>query len=463
MANKPPSIDEYQKKYGATPTPRSTASADKAAREMRARRAAHAAKEKKNATKNSNGEFGNFLGGIGQGVNKFLGQKVAPPPIPRVPAPPAFNPAVIGNAGREFGNFLRDTNGMLWEGANNRANYLKDWYGKKDNSVVGTRDREGGGSWEDPTKGMDTVADATGLFGEGIADPRSFSEVLAEVRAMLSGMGVGGDVSYDPLRSQARAQWGDADARTLAMYNQLQNSIRGEAAGLNTAYDTGVANTNAATEFANTQNLESKAAMNAMTGQQAQALGIQEAVANDIGQGNLSAQDAMARTADTSARGQLATNQLESNRVGALDFNNDLVGAAGLAGAQQRSARLNELNRLLAGYDVSEQEANAAADNDLLQQTLGLAQYMHGNDTDIWKYRNDMERYAMAEGNEMTRFLAELGAGPGGGTNAYKVMPMPLNQAMKQAMADYNVTSLDDLDLNVKNAVLKKAEQYRNP
>ena len=242
---------------------------------------------------------------------------------------------------------------------------------------------------------------------EGINGAWSLADAAAQVKELMASLGMGGEgggVSFDPMRAQARAQWSDADARTLAMYTELGNAIAGDAGTLNKTYDEAVANTNAATEFANKQNLQAQQGLNAMTNQQAGALGIEEAVANTINSGNYATRDAADRVADTTSRGQITSNLMNTNRASALDYNTDLVGSARLAGAQQRSVRLNELNRLLAGYDVQEQEARARSASDLQGQTLDAVFKLMGiNRGDIkqldeatWRAQQESNRWDIA-------------------------------------------------------------------
>jgi hypothetical protein len=298
-------------------------------------------------------------------------------------------------------------------------------------------------------------ASQQGTEYEGLQDPRNFADVLAEMQALLQSQGAGGGVSYDPLRAQARSQWQDADARTLAMYQQLQSSIGAEAGNLGKVYDEGVAATNAATEFANQQNAQSAQNIGSMVNQQAGALGIQEAVANDLNAGNLSGQDQMARTADTTARGQITSNQLGSNKVSALDFNSDLVGAAGLQGAMDRGARSNELQRLLAGYDVAEQEANAQSQSSYVQQAIDLAKMAYGQENENWQFQNTMQQNAQGEANEMTRFLQELLGKTGSAT---KPQIMNSQQALSRAMADFGYDE-EDLKIPSRRAEVTKAQR----
>jgi hypothetical protein len=367
------------------------------------------------------------------GINNFrrkppvnlplITSKYGPAPVPtnlpyvRKKGAPAPTPNLLGG----FGDFISTISKghkapLIPNMAAGFGGFLGGLIGKQNLSPV---KRQKGQMWKtNPFGGINASSGQDLPGGGGIEDPRSFSDILHDVQAMLSEMGVGGSVSYDPLREQARGQWQDADARTLAMFNQLQDSIRGEAAPLGAAYDEGVASTNAATEFANTQNAQSAQNIGSMVNQQAGALGIQEAVANDLNAGNLSGQDQAARTADTTARGQITSNQLISNKVGALDYNNDLVGAAGLAGGMARLQRQNELNRLLAQYDVDEQSANASAQGDFTGQSLDLAKSLFGDETDRWKYQNDNQRYATEEMNDREYDLWKMSQGSSGSGKA---------------------------------------------
>jgi hypothetical protein len=299
--------------------------------------------------------------------------------------------------------------------------------------------------------------------GGGIEGPQSFADALRMVQELMSGQGMGGNVSYDPLRAQARQQWSEADARTLAMYNQLQDSIRSQAAPLGAVYDDAINNTNATTEFTNQQNQESAQAVNSMVSQQAGALGIQEAVANDINAGNLSGQDQVARAADTAARGQISANMLNSGKAGALDFNSDLVGSAALAGGEARLQRSNELSRLLAQYDVEEQQANAQSQGDFQKQSMDLASMLFGQSRDDYEFDVTQQRLGLQEANEQERFLMELmGKSSGSGTDPYKVMPLGRNAAYRQALDDFGYKTVEEAKAqNALEDIIKQANKYQ--
>jgi hypothetical protein len=380
--------------------------------------------------------------------------------------PPAI-PNLLGFGTGGIGDFLSKINTELWNGANTRAkNVGKFWetggglWGKQNNSVVGPgptdHEREvnsPGGYGQKWTRGFNPAGNFSALdTGSGLEQPRNFADILAEVQSMLQAQGAGGGVSYDPLREQARSQWQDADARTLAMYQQLQNSIGAEAGNLGKVYDEGVAATNAATEFANQQNAQSAQNIGSMVNQQAGALGIQEAVANDLNAGNLSGQDQMARTADTTARGQLTSNQLGSNKVSALDFNSDLVGAAGLQGAMDRGARSNELQRLLAGYDVAEQEANAQAQGSYASDSMDLAKFLYGQENENWQFGNNMQRYATGEANDRDYDLYRMSQASG------KAPILNRNQAITKTLNDMGLPNIEQV--TDRDAFMKIVRMY---
>lgn len=349
----------------------------------------------------------------------------------------------FGDAAKGFGSLF----GPAFTGSFGKAG--EGTFGKQDNSLVVPKKKAGnsslpgkGSNWDGGDDMGWGAGDPGGGEGQSEFDLMSFADALAQAQGLLSGMGVGSSVSYDPLRNQARSQWADADARTLAMAQELQKTIGAQGAALGQTYDTSLADTNKATQFANNQNLQSAEGMKSMLSQQAQALGIEEAVANSVNGGNYAARDTTDRAADTAARGQITSNQLIGNKASALDFNSDLVGAAGLSGQQARLARQNELSRLLAGYDVQEQEANAASQNDFLSQALGLAGQLQGTNRDDYKQWNDNQRFAMSEANDYSYDQGRLAQ-----SNAVKPSNKPalMNEkdSITRALSDLGKTEKD--------------------
>jgi hypothetical protein len=265
-----------------------------------------------------------------------------------------------------------------------------------------------------------------------------------------------GSVSYDPLRNQARSQWSDADARTAAMYQQLQGAIGAQGDDYRKIYDEGVANTNKATEFANTQNLQAQQGLNDMQSQQAKALGIEEAVANTLNGGDLASRDAADRAADTAARGQITSNHLNSDRTSALDWNTDLVGSAGLQGAMTRDKRLNELNRLLAGYDVDEQAANAQLQTDYEGQSYERAFDLLGLNRDDFSQWNDNQRFATSEAND--RWYDEARINKPSTSNKPAIMSSA--DALTRALSEFGLDKLPLNDVNKRNEILARQRIY---
>jgi hypothetical protein len=168
----------------------------------------------------------------------------------------------------------------------------------------------------------------------------------------------------------------------------------------------------------------------------------------------------MARAADTAARGQISANMLNSGKAGALDYNSDLVGSAGLAGGEARLQRMNELNRLLAQYDVEEQGANAQAQNDFQSQSMDLAQMLFGQENENYQFGVNTQMDAEKMANQKEQFLMELlGKSSGSSTNPYKVMPLPRNSAMQRALDDFGYESLEAAGQN-RSKVIAQANKY---
>src|SRR5690606_5588081 len=118
-----------------------------------------------------------------------------------------------------------------------------------------------------------------------------------------------------------------------AMFGQLQESIRGDAAGIGSTYDTNAQNLQqAADQGASSIDAAYQAARDAQT-QQFQQLGIGDAAAVLAAAGGNAAADqanALGNIAQNSSANQQANAQ---HRTSALNYNTNIANAAGLEGA----------------------------------------------------------------------------------------------------------------------------------
>jgi len=226
----------------------------------------------------------------------------------------------------------------------------------------------------------------------------SFMDFLKQVSSMSQG-GFG-QVNYDPQRNDARRRAGEYDARLQAMYNQLTNSIRGDAAGIKQNYQGAI--DDSASRTADTQQAI-QGASNAADDRNLEVLrnlGIEEAQGNIIAGGrDLNSQTAGA-VAEAAARGQISGDALSRNQQAALTHNTNLAGASGLEGNLQRSRVQSELASLLAQYDMQEQEANRQAQQQSQSQNMGLANALY---EDAWRQRNyndDVSKWLFEQQNQ---------------------------------------------------------------
>lgn len=209
-------------------------------------------------------------------------------------------------------------------------------------------------------------------------------------------MGGTSGVDFDPLQNEARGRGAEYDARLNAMYNQLQSSMRQDGEGVQQSYQGALDQNSQRTDQAqqSVQGASDAAAQRNL--QQLQALGIGEAAGNIVAEGRDLNSDTARAVQEAEARGQISGENLAQNQQSAAALNNSLVGAAGLEGNLQRARVQSELGNLLAQYDVQEQEANQAAQQQSLSQAMSLAGALTD---DQWKqrgYQDDLSRY-MAE------------------------------------------------------------------
>lgn len=238
---------------------------------------------------------------------------------------------------------------------------------------------------------------------------QTFASTLAEAIQLLQGLGGGGSISYDPQRNALRQNAAEADAQLAAMYGGLANSIAADAAGIGTAYDEAIKRQGDITNQAGQSIQQGYQSGTDMLTQQAQALGIQEAIANQIESGQTAAGDLQQNLAANAAAGQTAQTLLNTNRASALDYNTAVKQAAQQEGAAQRAARQAALQRLLADIDIAEQEANASAQGDLGGSALSLAQWLYGQGTDEARHQDEIAMQAQKIANDYDLGLLRWG------------------------------------------------------
>ena len=177
------------------------------------------------------------------------------------------------------------------------------------------------------------------------------------------------------------------------MYNQLTNSIRGDAPSIQQNFEGAIEGSQERGQQAQSQIQEAARAAAANNAENLKALGLGEAAENIISRGADVNTKAAGDVADVAARTQIATDQLGQHQAASVAHNTNLAGASGLEGNLQRARIGSELSNLLAQYDVQEQEANRQAQQSFLSQILGLGQALSG---DAWQrqgYMDDMQKW----------------------------------------------------------------------
>jgi hypothetical protein len=139
-----------------------------------------------------------------------------------------------------------------------------------------------------------------------------------------------------------------------------------------------------------------------------------------------------------------------------LDWNTDLVGSAGLQGAMTRDKRLNELNRLLAGYDVDEQAANAQLQTDYEGQSYERAFDLLGLNRDDFSQWNDNQRFATSEAND--RWYDEARINKPSTSNKPAIMSSA--DALTRALSEFGLDKLPLNDVNKRNEILARQRIY---
>jgi len=343
--------------------------------------------------KNLFSEFGNFLGDVGKNLFSPPGKK-----------------SIFGNlTGTEYAN--RSMGGTPQGAALGVMNQLT---GKQDNTPVdagNVPNTSKAGIWDyqyNKALGPYRSSHYTTDQPEAAPSYKGYGDFIQAAQDLLNKFGLGGGgaarVNFDPQRQAARSQWADADARTAAMYRQLQDSISGDAPGIQQNYEGAIKandqrtqDTSAGIEGAYNRADDEAARM-------AQALGIQQAVGNSIQQGNFGGLDRANAVSGATQRGQIAATQYGTNEQSALDANRTTAQAAGLAGANTRAVRQNELSRILAGIDASEQNANLQAQSQAQgnreHEILSLADQLFGGSTETQQYADKMNMQAINAANK---------------------------------------------------------------
>lgn len=254
---------------------------------------------------------------------------------------------------------------------------IQNWMNGQSGGQSGARTRRGGGSWE-PQAPQETQM------------PGTYESFLRQAQNILGGPQT---VSYDPLRQNARSNASDYDAKIGAMYNQLVNSIKGDAPAIQQNYQTGINDSSArATQTQGTiQNASDAAA--AKNEETLKNLGLGEAAGNIVAQGRDINTDTARAVADSAQRQQVVGDQIGQRQTASVAHNTNLAGAAGLEGTEQRSRIQSELANLLAQYDVQEQAANQQAQQNYLSQQSSLAQALLGDAWNRQNYQDELSKY----------------------------------------------------------------------
>jgi hypothetical protein len=245
----------------------------------------------------------------------------------------------------------------------------------------------------------------------------SFADTLAQAIEMMKSLGGGGGgvgrISYDPQRATARANASEADKHLAAMYAGLVSSIEGDAPGIQASYDEALASHKEVADETSETIKQGYQSGSDMLTQQAQALGIQQAVANQINSGQTAAGDLQQALASVAQASETAQTQTGQNRQAALQYNTVVGDAAEQEGAAQRAARQAELQRVLSQIDQAEMEqntqidmANASRNDSINSSAMNLAQWLYGNDVDERRYQDSLQAQATEMANE--RYIAGL-------------------------------------------------------
>jgi hypothetical protein len=314
------------------------------------------------------------------------------------------------------------------------------------------------GSTGDALGGIFQMADGVRNFvpqqtpqQDQVVESMGLGDAMRQAMEVLNQYGFGNSgVDYDPVREALEQRYGQADSRTAALYSALQNSIQGQEGAVKQDYGQAIDSQTART--ADTQGQVQGAYSDAVTGldERAQALGIQEAVANSIREGNDLSRDQAAATAETAQRGEIASNQLSQNQGAAVDFNRGMAQTAGLTGTNTRNARLSEYLNGMADIDMQEAQQNSGLQAQQIQTALGLANQILGRSDDQQKYQDTLAQQAME--------MAMQGQGGGNEQQSGAYFDAALQDMMKfygQGEEGYSVNLQDENQSDIFLELLK--------
>ena len=200
----------------------------------------------------------------------------------------------------------------------------------------------------------------------------------------------------DRLNSDARSRYNTNNAQMGNMYGALQNSIRGDATGIKTNYDT--AGKELATNYSNTQKsvAGAQSASKAQTAEIFKRLGIEAAApetmastdaANDVWNKLMASSNQRATTANT------------ENKASSLDYNNSMQQRAGFEGKNQQAGLLgqfqdflnqNEVKRL--GIQSEKSQTQSGYQMKLMDMYKGMADSQTSSSNAQYKMQMDQAK-----------------------------------------------------------------------
>lgn len=247
----------------------------------------------------------------------------------------------------------------------------------------------------------------------------TLEEALARAKGLLgaSGWNPGyidvNSISWDPLRKDARGRANEYDAKVASMYNALQNSVRtDDAKAIQQNFEQNRDAVKASTDDTVAQLQQAAAAANDANRDNLAALGLGDAAARIIEQGQDANTRASQNVADALARGQASQDAVSRKQQASGDYNTQMAGAYGLQGAETRDNIQSQLSSLLANYAMAEQQARAQAQqqNASLKQNeqnvlMSLANQVLGNQWNTVKYNDSLSQQQYQ--NAMDQYTAQ--------------------------------------------------------